>query len=188
MAMTWISGTLSGVDIEWMHFEEVCPVNENKELLRTRVTAITEGLDGYGYFDLFQLLKNLTDEKATGSEVVFIPRDQVSAGSTLEIPVMGAVKEMQIIAAHIVPKQAITGDNTNYMTLKLVNKETAAVICTKTFTLGLDAAAYEVTDFGPVDEAAAAISLNKGVSFVKEETAGGMTLPQSILVIQWNLR
>ena len=86
------------------------------------------------------------------------------------------------------PKETITGNDTNYMQIRLINKETGAIICTKTFLSGTDAPAYEVTDFGPANEAAGAINLGQGVSFVKEDFGGGMMLPQFVLVIQWNLR
>lgn len=186
--MTWIEGELQGLEIEWLHVEGICEVNSEKELLRVRVSGVTEGLDGYGYFDMFQLCKNLLNEKITGSEVVYLLLGEVSAGVTVEIPVFGAVTEAQIVAAHLVPKETITGNNSDYMQLKLVNKDTGAVICTKTFLSGVNAPAYEVTDFGPVDEEAGAINVGQGVSFAKEEFGAGMKLPQCTLVIQWDLR
>lgn len=183
--MTWVDGELYGIDVEWLHVEGICEANPDVELLKVRVSGITEGLDGYGYFDLFQLCKNLLNDKITGNEVVCLPIDEITG--SVEIPVFGAVVDAQIIAVHIVPKSAITGNDTNYMQLKLVNKETGATICTKTFLSGVDAPAYEVTDFGPASDTAGAINLGRGISFVKEEF-GGMVLPQCVLIIQWNLR
>lgn len=188
MAFTWIEVELQGLEIEWLHVEGICEINPEKELLRVRVNGITNGLSGYGYFDLFQLCKNLLNDKITGNEVVYLPLEEIPAGQVVEIPVFGAVVEAQIAAAHLVPKQTIAGNDTNYMQLKLVNKETGAVICTKTFIAGIDAPAYEVTDFGPANETAGAINIGQGVSLVKEEFGAGMTLPQCVLVIQWNLR
>jgi hypothetical protein len=171
-----------------MPFETVCEVNEDIELLQTRVTAETSGFSGYCYFDDLQLLKNLTDEKITGNEQLFQPIREVTAGSIFEKPIYGAVIEAQIISAHIVPKSTIIGNDIDYMTLKLMNKETSEVICTKTFIIGTNAEAYKVTDFGPVDTEAGAMNLAKGVSLVKEETGTGMLLPESLLIVQWNLR
>jgi len=188
MAVTWVDGELNGIDIEWLSFETICEVDNDKELLRTRVTAETSGFSGYCYFDNLQLLKNLTDEKITGNEVTYIPLDEVSTGNEIEMPVFGAVTDVQIVSAHIVPKTTITGNDSNYMALKIINKETDAVICTKTFIAGADATAYQVTDFGPVNEGNGAISEGYGVSLVKEETGAGMLLPDGILIIQWNLR
>lgn len=184
--MTWIEGELQEVEIEWLHIEGICEVRDDVELLKVKVSGITDGLDGYGYFDLFQLCKNLLNDKITGAEIVYLPIDEI-VGYT-EIPVFGAVVESQIIAAHIVPKTAITGNDINYMRLKLINKETGAIICTKTFLSGTDAPAYEVTDFGPANEIAGAVSLGQGISFLKEEFGSGMILPQCLLIIQWNLR
>lgn len=188
MAFTWIEGELQEVGIEWLHVEGICEVNSEKELLRVRVSGVTDGLDGYGYFDLFQLCKNLTNDKITGNEVIYLLIEEIPADQGAEIPVFGAVTEAQIVAVHIIPKETITGNDINYMQLKLVNKDTGAVICTKTFLSGVNAPAYEVMDFGPVDEEAGAINIGQGVSFVKEEFGGGMTLPKCLLIIEWNLR
>jgi hypothetical protein len=187
VAITWVEGTLQSLDVEWLHVENICEVRD-VELLKVRVSGITDSLNGYGYFDLFQLCKNLLNEKITGNETIYLPLDEVPAGAITEIPVFGAVIEAQIVAAHIVPKTNITGNDTNYMALKLINKETGTVICTRTFLNGINAPAYKVTDFGPANETNGTINLGQSVSFVKEEVGSGMTLPQSILVIQWNLR
>jgi len=184
--MTWIEGELQEVLIEWLHIEGFCEVRDDVELLKVKVSGITDGLSGYGYFDLFQLCKNLLNEKIAGAEVIYLHLDEVTG--IVEIPVFGAVTESQIVAAHIVPKEYITGNDENYMQLRLVNKETGTIICTKTFLSGTDAPAYEVTDFGPVNEMNGEINLGQGVSFVKENFGGGMTLPQCVLIIQWNLR
>lgn len=186
--MTWIEGELQGIEIEWLHVEGICEVNSEKELLRVKVSVITDGMEGYGYFDLVQLCKNLMNDKIIGAEVVYLLLDEIPAGTPIEIPVFGAVTEVEIVSAHMVLKEPIVGNDINYMQLKLVNKETDAVICTKTFIAGIDATAYTVTDFGPVDEEAKQLSLGQAVSLVKEEFGAGMKLPQCTLVIQWNLR
>jgi hypothetical protein len=187
--MTWIEGELQPLDVEWLHIEGICQVRENAELLRVTVAAETSGLEGYGYFDLFQLCKNLLNEKIISANVVYLPLNEVPAGVATEIPAFGSVVEIaQIVGVRLIPKETIVGNDSDYMQLKLVNKETGAVICTKTFIAGVDALAYEVTDFGPVDENAGAINFGQGVSLAKEEFGAGMTLPQSVLVIQWDLR
>lgn len=190
MALTWIAGSLTETLIEWLVLQGICPVRDDVELTRVRITGVTAGLVNHGYWDDFELLKNLTNDKITGAEVVYFPIPEAPAGSSLEIPVFGVVTEAgaQIVAAGIVPKAAITGDNNDYMTLKLVNKETGEDICTLTFLAGTDAPAYEVTDFGPANEEHGTINYGKGVSLVKEESGGGMTLPAGVLILQWNLR
>lgn len=175
--MAWIDGDLQEYDVEWMSFEATCEVANNKELLRVRVSAVTDGFAGF--FDNFQLLKNLTNEKLFGAEVAYIPIDPNEA----ESPVFGAVKDFQIIAAHIVPKQDIVGGDPP-LELKLINKHTDNVICTKTFITGIDAPAYQVTDFGPVDEEKSKLEYGQAVSLVVE----GGTLPECLLIIQWDVR
>lgn len=181
--MIWVSGELNNLQIEWLAIEAVCPVSDSKELLSTKIKAVTKDLTGGGYFDDFQIRLNLTNEKLTGSEKIFLPIEE-SAGD-IELPVFGAVVDAQIIAAHIVPKSTITGNTGSPMTLELVNKNTGDTICTKTFITGTDATAYEVTDFGPVDAGAGEIDFGYGVSLRK---AGGMTLPECLIVVEWDLR
>ena len=189
--MDWIIGTIGEIEIEWLRREVVIPVNTNKELLSIKVagTAIQGpgATSGAGYFDLFLLKRNLTDEKIIGSEVTYIPIEAVSAGTAFETPVFGAVKVCRIVAAHIIPKATITGGNTNYMQLQIVRKSDDAIISTKTYLAGVDSPAYEVSDFGPVNESNAVLALNDGVSFKVVHTGGGLALPDSVLVLQWNL-
>lgn len=184
---TWIEGEPQEFQIEWLKIDEICEISNNKELLRTRLSVITDNLNGYGYIDNLGLFKNLLNDKITGAEIVYIPLDEIPAGSSAEFPVFGAVTDAQIVAAHIIPKTTISGSDTDYMQLRLVNKETGSTICTKTFLNGTDAPAYQITDFGPVDEVSGTITLGQGVAFVKEEIGNGMALSQCVLVIQWNL-
>jgi len=186
MALTWISGELNALTIEWLHIEAICEVNKDIELLTVKLSGITENLTGGGYFDNYLLLKNLLNEKTTGANIIYLPVPETSG--EIEIPVFGSIVEIaEIVAAHIVPKFDIIGSDSDYMTLKLINKESSEVICTKTFLAGADALAYEVTDFGPANENNNAVNYGKGVSLVKEDTGGGMTLPQSVLIVEWNL-
>lgn len=71
-----------------------------------------------------------------------------------------------------------------HLELKLINKHTDNVICTKTFITGIDAPAYQVTDFGPVDEEKSELEYGQAVSLVVE----GGTLPECLLIIQWDVR
>lgn len=185
MAFAYIDCDPVETGVEWLRLESVCPTNKEKELLRARVTGLTEGLAGGGYFDQFQLRKNLLNEKQIGSEIIYRLLQAVTG--PFETVVFGATVEAQIVACHIVPAQNITGSNSDYMTLKLVNKETGNVICTKTFLAGVDASAWEVCNFGPVNEEASHVNLTKGVSLVKEDTGTGMILPVSLLIVEWNL-
>jgi len=181
--MVWVVGELNNLAIEWLAIEAICPVSDSKELLSTKIRAVTKNLTGGGYFDDFKLRLNLTNEKITGSEKIFLPIEE-SAGDT-EFPVFGAVVDAQIVAAHIVPKSTITGNTGSPMVLELVNKNTGDTICTKTFITGTNAPAYEVTDFGPADADAGEIDFGYGVSLRK---TGGMTLPECLIIVEWNLR
>lgn len=181
MAFTWIAGDLDNIPIEWLHLEAVCEVSREAELLTVKLSGLTEDLEGY--FDNFALFKNLLEDKLTGNEVVYLPVDETA--DEFEIPIFGAVVEVaQIMAAHIIPKEDIIGSDTDPIILKLISKETGDTICTKTFLAGTDALAFEVTDFGPVNENNNEINYGKGVSLAKE---GAAALPPSLIVVEWNL-
>lgn len=186
--LIWVNSDLQALPIEWIRVDSVAEVRDDAEIIRARYRVVTLNLAEGGFFDELGFFQNLLHDKITGNNVVYFPIAPLAQGVPLEIPVFGAVTEAQIVAAHLVPKETITGNDSDYMQLKLVNKDTGAVICTKTFLSGVNAPAYEVTDFGPVDEEAGAINVGQGVSFAKEEFGAGMTLPRCLLIIEWNLR
>lgn len=186
MPTTWYEGAAVSKPVEWTHIEQVVQVNPEKELLGVEINVWTKHtVYGDGYFDSIQLLKNLTNDKVMGSEKIFHLFDEVTG--TWVRPVFGAIADSRIVACHIVPTDGITGDDSDYMQLRLVNYQTSEDICTKTFVSGINAVAHEVTDFGPVDTSAAVIPAGGSVSLEKQDYGSGMTLPQCIIIIEWDL-
>ena len=180
MAVEWIVGTLQDTPIEWMHIETVIPVAV-KELVSIKFKAkTTDVAGGYIYFDNFGLFRNLTNDKTLGNNVVYLP---LEAGTT-ELPVFGALVDCHIAKAHLVPKADIIGSDTNPMQLLLRNMGTNEIICTKTFALNINASAYDVTAFGPASDTHRELLPGDGVRF---EQSGSGTIPEMLLVIEWNL-
>lgn len=180
MAIEWVVGSLKSVSIEWMCVEGIAPVS-NKELLTVRFEArTTDEAYGYIYFDNFGLFRNLTNDKTLGNYIVYLP---IEVGTT-GLPVFGALRDCHIAAAHLVPKEQITGSSEDPMQLILRNVETDEIICTKTFGAGINALAYEVTPFGPAHEEHKELNLGGGVRF---EVDGTGSIPEMLLVIEWNL-
>ena len=85
-------------------------------------------------------------------------------------------------------KEAVSGNNSNYVQLQLVNKESDKIISTLTFLEDINVASYEVISFGPVSEEYGVINLCKGVALKVEQFGAGMELPEAILIIEWDLR
>ena len=184
--MEWIVGDIASVEVEWLRREVVIPVNNQKELVSIKISGVALA-NGEGFFDMYGLQRNLSEEKLFGSEVSYFQLEPVAAGTAFEVPIFGAVKTCRIVSAHIVPISNIIGNNANHIQLQLVRKSDNAVICTRTYLQDSNSMAYEVDSFGPVNQANAILDLSDSVSFKIVQEGSGLTLPQSILAIQWNL-
>ena len=184
--MDWVLGELATVPVEWLRREASVAIDTEKELLNIEFHASAISA-GSGYWDYFQLLYDLTAEKLTGSDVVYIPLPAINAGTDDERVIFGAVKKCEIVAAHLVPESAITGDGTDYVQLRLLRKSDDAIICTKTFVTGIDAPAWEVSDFGGVSDANAILEIGDSVSLDVVHSAGGLAVDRYVLILQWNL-
>jgi len=111
----------------------------------------------------------------------------VSAGSTTEDAVFVAPCRCKIVRVGIVPSSAITGADTNYMTLGFKNKGQDGtgtdVIAQKAFTSGVNASAFAFTDLGELSHNV----LNEGevVTFFKSEAGTGANMPDLLAVIEY---
>lgn len=185
--MIWIDGDPVALPIEWQTVSQVVTTNPERELLTVRLTARATNYTGGMYWDDFVLKRNLTDERATGNMMTFLPIPATGAGADLELPAIGASRDIEIKSAHLVPSAAMVGDNTDYIVLKVRNKASGNNICTLTFTLGTDADAYEVIDFGGADADETILETGDAASIVVTNVSSGMALPASLLVIEYNL-
>jgi len=181
MSISWVSGQLQNLTVKWLHVEVTATVNQEKEFLSAQFLAeLVESNGLNAYFDNFSLTKNLINDKTLGNYIVYL---SLLAGTT-EYPVFGALADCHIAAAHIVPKADITGTDESPMQLLLRNVDTNEVICTKTFVFGNNAAANQVTSFGPVNDTNKELYPGNGVTF---EQSGGSSIPDILLIIEWNL-
>lgn len=182
--MTWFDSALQPLPIVWTALEATCDVDPDRELLSSDFEVLTVGLGGYGYFDNLFFNRNRTNEIINGSDVMNLLIDPASG--EFEIPVFLSVKEdCTIVAAHIVPKEDIIGDDTDYCKLMLYNVTQAKTLGTKTFLLGNDVNALEMSSIGGINEEI--MEYGDVVVIAKENLGGGMDLPQFLLVIEWNL-
>lgn len=187
MAFTWQeSGSLS-VSMDWSSIQEYISVDPEKELIRVHVAVITKGLNSAGFVDNIIVKESLNNAKITGSYVTQIPIEQLSAGTNIEIPIFGTVKNSKLVAAHIMPQSTVIGSNTNYFQLNIIRKEDNALMATRTFLEGTNINAYEVFPFGPVDGTNEVITELTGISLKVESEGSGLILPRSILILEWNL-
>lgn len=182
----WIESSVVGVPVTWYTQEMTMEVNDEKELLRTIVTAVTNGAVSRIYVDVFKLLRDLERDLIEGDKITYVlVPEQVG---NYERAVWGATKDVQVNHVYLVPRANVIGNDLNYTQLSIKRKDSEAILCTKTFIAGIDAPAYTVTSFGPVNTAAGALSTNVGLSLLKEDSGDGMLLPEMVLIIEWNLR
>ncbi len=177
MAITWISSPLKELPVQWMTFETVIVPDANKELLQVKFGMRSDYPAGPVYFDQLALYRNLTNERLLANYVVYIP---VPAG-TVRVPVFGAVVNSYLVAAHIVPKLGITGEDPA-LQLQIFNAATEQVICTKTFIEGSNANANELVNFGGTDESTRELTAGESAYL---EVVGAF--PDLLLVLQWNV-
>jgi hypothetical protein len=116
---------------------------------------------------------------STESRVEMVRMASIAAGTADEMGAFYAPTACTISAVYIIPDDAITGADTNYMTLKAVNKGSDGtgidVICSKDFTLGVNAAQFDATSLGTVSNNA--LSAGDTVTFAKAEAGTGMAMP-----------
>jgi len=110
----------------------------------------------------------------------------VSAGSTTEVPVFAAPFRCKIKKASIIPKSAITGAQTNNMTLGFYNRGTdgssTSNIAYVTFDTGVNASAYVEKNLGAISNGV--LPLATVVTFYKDESGSGMDMPDLIAKLE----
>ena len=186
--MNWIETDYGyELPIGWLRAEQTIKVAPDREITKVTFKVVTKDLPDGGYFDEFGLYRNLFMEMATGNNLIYFPIAPISAGSSVEIPVYGALDNTRIHGVYLVPKSTITGHNTNYAQLQFVNKENNGVMATLTLLEDIDAPAYKVTPFGPINEHSA-MEIHEGASFKVIHEGGGLAIPESVLIVEWNLR
>lgn len=86
----------------------------------------------------------------------------------------------------------VTGDDTNYMSLSLVNKGTdgsgTTEICAKSYTSGVDIAHFDNDDVASGGISNANVDAGEIIAFKKTVTASGFTFPGGLLTLKLKLR
>lgn len=126
--------------------------------------------------------------KVTTTQTVQARVPTTAAGSTGEWAIFKAPEACEITAAYIVPDSAITGADTNYMTLSIVDKGSdgtgTTAIASVDFTSGTNAAAFDATSLGTLG-AGKTLAAGDVVSFKKAEAGSGMNMPNLLVVIEY---
>lgn len=170
--MDWIESATVTYTLEWQEVTAEIAVRADLSNILFRAE---NNIDYYGYADDLELFLNWEKEKVEITELLFY-----TTSDALEYPVLGATQNIDIVAAYLVPKETVTG-NDPVVVYSLINKETGGVICAKTIQAGVVMDAYRVSAFDPVNIDAASIGTGWSVSLTK--TAGHM--PDTLLIIEW---
>ena len=124
-----------------------------------------------------------TAEIELAEEVYFMEQATIVE---LEFPVFKAPKKCKVTGLEIsIDDAAITGDDTDYMTLQFQNKGAdglgADVMAEVAFVAGVDVAAFDTLDFGTIANA----DLEEGdvISLQKINTAAGMGSPDLVVTV-----
>jgi len=111
----------------------------------------------------------------------------VPAGSSTELPIWNAPFRCKVIRVGVVPATAVTGADTNYMTLSVVNKGSdgtgTAAIASKDYTAGKNIAQFDYDSLGPVSNNL--LRKNDTLTFKKAETGTGMGMPDLVVVVEY---
>lgn len=187
MAINWVNGEVSPIEILWQEISEEIQVNQNKELISIEIKCINNA-ENIGYFDKLSVKEDLTNEKINGNNITYIPVEEINIGTAqVEVPIFAAVKNNKISAVHVLPSSTITGSDTDTIKLSIVNKVTGDVISTKTFVSGVNATAYTLCDFGAVDTAKQNIATGTGLCLRIDPISNSKIIPKSVLVIEWDI-
>ncbi|MDF2884261.1 MAG: hypothetical protein K0R54_4828 [Clostridiaceae bacterium] len=187
MAINWINGEASYIDVLWQEISEEIQINPNKELVSIQIQCINNA-ESSGYFDKLSIKENLTNEKINGNSITYIPIEQINIGNSIcEVPVFAAVKNNKISAIHILTSDDIVGSDMDTIKLSIVNKVTGDIISTKTFVSGVNAINYNLCNFGAVDLDKQNISTGTGLCLRIDPINNNKIFPQSVLVIEWDI-
>lgn len=182
----WKTSAAEMVEILWTPFETTVPVNPEKELLSVTYKVInTENFPVY--FDDLTLEKNLLNDKLMAAETTYIPFEGVAAGVPLNRTVFAGIDVTKIVSIHYVPEETITGSNTDYAQLQIINDPDGEILTTKTFVDGVINKEKLVFDFGPVSPRTAVIAPGTSLRLTKQEAGNGMKIPRGVLIIRWDI-
>lgn len=192
MAITWIGSSVSSLVIEWQSLNVTREVDSEKTLTDVDIEAVNEDGMVY-YFDEFSLQANLSEipedpTEPTGTLYQF-QLSESGAGSTFEIPVFNPYEEAKINAVWICYKEAITGNDSNNFTLKIINRGadgiTVGNIVDQTYVTGENEAAYVMSEL-TINSTYSSLEKQGCISIKKEESGGGLKMPACNVSLFWD--
>lgn len=120
------------------------------------------------------------------ARIIEVGVSAVSGSTTAEVPVFAAPWKCKIVKASFIPKTAITGAQTNNMTLGFKNKGADGngtdVIASRTFDNGVDSADFIDYDLGVL--AYNELVAGAVVSFYKAVAGTGMNMPDLVAKLE----
>lgn len=187
MDINWVLGESTNVEVSWQEISEQLEINPNKELVGITIRCSNRSTKK-GYYDALSIKEDLTEDKINGSEITYISIDSINVSiNTIEIPIFAAVKQNKIIAVYLLTSEDIIGNDSNIIKMSVIDKVSGNLIATKTFQNNVDAVAYKLTHFGPVNTDTSSISPDSGLCLRIDPVTTQITIPKSVLVIEWNI-
>lgn len=123
-----------------------------------------------------------------GDHLVHIPVEAIGGGSSGEQALFvnryGAA--LKLVGASFQASAAVTGDDTNNMTLSVVNKTGPKTALSKQFVSGEDIAQWGDAELDPsATEADLEVAQGDSLTLVKSEAAAGLALPAGTLSLRF---
>jgi len=133
-----------------------------------------------------------TQEQITGTIYsVSVPVPGIDVGVSDEVPLWAAPGDCTLESICFIPKSMITGADTDYFTLSVLDKGNTGTgtdeIVSLAFPLGVDAAAFTAKGLGTLSETHKILAQGDVISFKKAESGSGMALPDLVCVIEYKL-
>ena len=189
----WVEGEGATLPIEWYYFQDWIDLDTQAEVTDFQIEPETLAHEGGGHFDAFALKRSLLFDKLFGTYVTHICLEEVAYGDMpLEIPLFGSVKDglwCEIKSVDILPLASTSFGANDRVQFRVHNSETAGTVCTRTIMETDDLVKGRTMRFSSPAPAHAFVNFSYGLYLFVEipATYDGVTIPRSLIVIQWDI-
>lgn len=116
---------------------------------------------------------------------------EIGVGVSDELPLWAAPDACTLQKVSIIPGSTITGVDTDYFTLGIIDKGSSGTgtdsIVSMVFDSGENAAAFATKNLGVLDVTHKVLAQGDVISFKKSESGSGMAMPDLVCVIEYKL-
>lgn len=136
-------------------------------------------------------MRALQDIPGTHIKAVYVPA--VTAGTDKKYPLFRAEADITITAAYFIPQANITGQDTNTMTVKVINAGTdgsgTTLIASKAYTSGNNATALKPEAL-TLSTTAANLDIDAGevIAYFNDQAGTGLNCPEGVIEVHFQYK